>query len=281
MTDVSANVREPLHVAIVDDEELARVRLKRLLANERDIDVVGEAASGEAAVDLIEREQPDVVLLDVQMPDCDGFDVIARLGSGFSGHVVFVTAFDEHAVRAFEVSAVDYLLKPVGPDRLREALVRARKRVEQKVVARRFAEVLAAVGRPWRDDASVSPGEEAGELSASDRTARTERFLVRTGNRSVLVKASDVDWFEAEANYVRLHVAAQRHLVRATMSSLEDSLDPSRFIRIHRGTIVNLDRVREIQPWFSGDHVVVLGDGTKLRMSRSYAPRLMSRLRAG
>lgn len=280
MTGASTEFREPLQVAIVDDEELARVRLKRLLANEREVDVVGEAASGAAAVDLIGRERPDVVLLDVQMPDLDGFDVIARLGADFHGQVVFVTAYDVHAVRAFEVSAVDYLLKPVSADRLREALGRARTRAEHKVVARRFADVLAAIGRPWRSE-DAAPTPEGLELPTGDRSNPTERFLVRTGNRSVLVKAADVDWFEAEANYVRLHAAAQRHLVRATMASLEASLDSTQFIRIHRGTIVNLERVREIQPWFSGDHIVVLADGTKLRMSRSYAPRLMSRLRAG
>ncbi len=278
---------EPLGVVIVDDEELARVRLNRLLSKESGIEVLADADSGRAAVEAIRRERPDVVFLDVQMPDTDGFGVIAELGDEFTGQVVFVTAFDVHAVRAFAVSAVDYLLKPVAADRLHAAIERARSVIAQQTVAKRYAEVLAVVQKPVGAATTPAPStagtSDGGTLDLPDAQTGgpTERFLVKSANRAVLVKAVDVDWFEAEANYVRLHVGTQRHLIRATLSSLDASLDATRFVRIHRTTIVNLDRVKEIQPWFSGDHVVVLTDGTKLRMSRSYAGRLMSRVRAG
>ena len=241
---------EMLRVVIVDDEELARMRLARLLGREEGVAIVAEAASGTEAVEVVRREDPDLLLLDVRMPDLDGFAVLRELRDDFFGHVVFVTAYDEHAVRAFEVQALDYLVKPVAPDRLHAALARARSARERRDTARR--------------------GEAA-----------VERFLVKIGDRSVVVKASDVDWFEAEANYVRLRVGRQSYLMRATMSGLERALDASRFVRIHRTTIVNIDRVKEIAPWFSGDHVVLLGDGSKLRMSRSYAGRLLARMRPG
>lgn len=271
-----------LRVAIVDDEELARLRLRRFVTREADVDLVGEAESGTVALDLIRRESPDVVLLDVQMPDMDGFAVMAKLGADFAGQVIFVTAFDAHAVKAFEVNAVDYLLKPVAAGRLHAALERAREVIAHRAVAQRFAEVLAVVQKPVSAPPAVPDvAIAAAELAEGVGHGPTERFLVKTNDRALLIKVEDVDWFEAEANYVRLHVGAHRHLIRATMSSLEASLDESRFVRIHRTTIVNLDRVKEIRAWFSGDHVVVLADGTKLRMSRSYAPRLMSRVRAG
>lgn len=240
--------REALRVVVVDDEELARARLRRLLSAEAGVDLVGEADSGDAAVGVIRRECPDLVLLDVRMPDLDGFGVLEQLGASFTGRVVFVTAFDVHAVRAFEVKAMDYLLKPVAADRLHEALERVRETIVRE---------------------PTTEGEPI------------ERFLVKIGDRSVVVKAHDVDVFEAEANYVRLRIGRQSYLLRATMAGLERSLDPSRFVRIHRETIVNLDRVKEIAPWFSGDHVVTLHDGTKLRMSRSYAGGLLARMRVG
>lgn len=283
MTATTTHRAEPLRVAIVDDEELARLRLRRFLAQESDVDLVGEADCGALALDLVRRESPDVVLLDVQMPDKDGFAVIAELSPDFAGQIVFVTAFDAHAVKAFEVNAVDYLLKPVAAGRLHAALERAREVISQRAVAQRFAEVLAVVQKPVAAPAGPAKDDAPFEADLAESVERgpAERFLVKTKDRAVLIKAADVDWFEAEANYVRLHVGAQRHLIRATMASLEASLDQSRFVRIHRTTIVNLDRVKEIRAWFSGDHIVVLGDGTKLRMSRSYAPRLMARVRAG
>lgn len=289
---IAERVDAPLRVVIVDDEALARTRLRRLLAGDDAVELVGEADTGVAAVDVIRREHPDLVLLDVQMPDLDGFGVLAALGGDFAGQVVFVTAYESHALRAFEVNAVDYLLKPVAADRLRAALARARGASVRADVVRRHEALLAMIrdmyrvgsgeerdaGAPVPDPAAVAPLVPA-ELSTVG--APIERFLVKTGDRSIVVRADDVDCFEAEANYVRLRVGRQSYLMRATMAGLEQGLDGARFVRIHRETIVNLDRVKEVAPWFSGDHLVTLRDGTKLRMSRSYAARLLSRMRVG
>ena len=284
-----------LRVAVVDDEELARARLVRLLARDADVRVVGVCSNGLDAIATVRSEKPDVLLLDVQMPELDGFGVVSALaGEGRMPLVVFVTAFDAHAVRAFEVQAADYLLKPVAADRLESAVARARTRLTTADAAARGAAMIALV----RDAAELpaaaaartsgsgvaleAPADDSAvESSSTSRTAPPlERFLVKTGERTLLVKASDVDWIEAEANYVRLHVGTKSHLVRGTMASLEQRLDGVRFARIHRSTIVNLDRIREIQPWFSGDQVVLLHDGTQLRLSRGYAAHLEERLRA-
>lgn len=277
----------PLTVVVVDDEELARARVVRLLARDPGVRVVGVCANGVDAIATIRSERPDVVLLDVQMPDMDGFGVVSALAGDAMPLVVFVTAFDAHAVRAFEVQAADYLLKPVAADRLDAALARARERLATSDAASRGAAMLALVREALDTDqrpagaALADAGSDEASAPARDGAASPlERFLVKSGERTLLVKTVDVDWIEAEANYVRLHVGPKSHLVRATMSALERRLDRSRFARIHRGTIVNLDRIREIQPWFSGDQVVLLQDGTQLRLSRGYASQLEARLRA-
>jgi two-component system LytT family response regulator len=271
-----------LRTLIVDDERFARQRLRRLLEREDDVEVVGECESGREAVEAIERERPDLVLLDVQMPALDGFGVLRSLDPERMPLVVFVTAFDEHALRAFDVHALDYLLKPVDPDRFRVALGRAKSQHGQASVADRHARLLALLGAT----AAVADGAEdapapAPEMPDAWGSARAplERLLLKHEGRMYFVKAEDIDWIEAYGNYARLHVGPRTHLLRETMSHLESRLDPARFARIHRSTIVNLDRVKEMEAWFSGEYIVRLADGTQLKLSRWYRDRLERRMR--
>ena len=245
-----------IRVLIVDDEAPARAKLRRFLAADPEVEVVGEAGSGTEAVEAVRALAPDVVFLDIQMPGLDGFGVVAALEGEALPQVVFVTAYDEFAVKAFEVHAVDYLLKPFGPDRFERALARVKERVRARRddgLDRRLRTVLAAVTR---------------------RPTYLERILVPDGGKSVLLEVSRIDWIEAEGNHVRLHVGPASHLVRATLAALEERLDPARFLRIHRSRIVNADRIREVHPWSHGDQLVVLRDGTELIMSRRYRDRL-------
>jgi two-component system LytT family response regulator len=246
-----------LRVLIVDDEEVARQRVRRLLAREQDVEIVGEASDGIQAVESIRALSPDLVFLDVQMPEVDGFEVLERLRPDPVPEVVFVTAYDDYAVRAFEVHAVDYLRKPFDATRFREAFARARRRLasaEAEARARKLDALLA-------------------QIQAQPPRSR-ERLMVRADGRLYFVRVDDIDWVEAAGNYVKLHVGRETHLMRETMAGIEALLDPSRFLRIHRSAIVNLDRVREMQPWFSGEYTVILRDGTQLRLSRVYRDRL-------
>ena len=246
-----------LRVLIVDDEEIARQRIRRLLARESEVDVIGEASDGAQAVESIRSLTPDLVFLDVQMPEVDGFEVLERLRPDPVPAVVFVTAHDDYAVRAFEVHAVDYLRKPFDAVRFKEAFSRARRRVAGADVEERSRKL----------DALLAQVE-------SHPPKSRERLMVRSDGRLYFVRIDDIDWVEAAGNYVKLHVGRDTHLMRETMAGIEKMLDPSRFLRIHRSAIVNLDRVREMQPWFSGEYTVILRDGTQLRLSRVYRDRL-------
>ncbi|HEX8696884.1 MAG TPA: LytTR family DNA-binding domain-containing protein [Longimicrobium sp.] len=248
-----------IRTLIVDDEPLARERLRTLLEREDDVEVVGECGDGVEAVDSIVRLEPDLVFLDVQMPGVDGFEVIRRVGAARMPFVVFATAFDDFALQAFEANALDYLLKPFERERFRVSLERARRQLGQRGGARvdpRFLE--------WLEGLSQAAAEYR------------ERFVVKTGNRFRVVRAADVDWIEAADNYVRLHLGKEQHLLRETMSELDRSLDPRRFVRIHRSTIVNVDRIHSIESWGAGEFLFVLADGTKLASSRGYRDRLRS-----
>lgn len=244
-----------IRVLIVDDEPPARERIRALLADEPDIAVLGECESGIAAVGMIRNLDPDLVFLDVQMPGLDGFGVVAELG-GAVPVLVFVTAYDAYAVRAFEVHALDYLLKPFDRERFRETLDRARA-------------ALVEQDRPGQSAGLAAPITEAD-------TGRTplRRLLAKRDGRLVVLKAVEIDWIESSANYASLHVGKETYLVRETMQSLEGRLDPAQFLRIHRSTIVNLDRVQEIEPYFHGDYIVRLADGQRLTLSRTYRDRL-------
>ncbi len=280
-----------VRVLIVDDESLARQRVRRLVQTEADVEVVGEAESGHEAVALIRELQPDLVCLDVQMPGLDGFGVLRELDGGHVPMVLFITAYDEHAQRAFDVHAVDYVLKPVDEDRFKAAFDKARKQRANAVAAERLGELLETVRRLADGGAAMADarGEvgAAGNGHANGATALAagangagtngryaSRILVKQDGRMFFVKTTEIDWIEADRNYVRLHVGKISHTIRERISHLEETLDPRLFARIHRSTIVNLNRVREMQQWFSGDYVVILEDGTRLRLSRHYRDRV-------
>jgi two-component system, LytTR family, response regulator len=277
-----------MRVLIVDDESLARQRVRRLVTAEGDVDVVGEAESGHEAVALIRSLRPDLVCLDVQMPGLDGFGVLRELDGAHVPMVLFVTAYDEHAQHAFDVHAVDYVLKPVDEDRFRIAFSKARKQRANAVAAERLGELLETVRRLADGGAAFADAREAvsgagatpmnavgGAEVGSVGTGRyASRILVKQDGRMFFVKTADIDWIEADRNYVRLHAGTTAHTIRERISGIEDTLDPRVFARIHRSTIVNLNRVREMQQWSSGDYVVILDDGTRLRLSRHYRDRV-------
>ena len=254
-----------INVIVVDDENIARRRLVRLLEETGEATIVAECAGGRDAVTRIAELRPQMVFLDVQMPDLDGFGVLQELADASLPAIVFVTAFDQYAVRAFDVHAVDYLLKPFDTTRLREAFARAKERIETRARSdedRRLRTML-------HDYLSDGHGSERDYL---------DRVAVKVDGVLRIVRTADVDWWETDGNYVRLHVGAANHLIRATATSIESQLDPKQFLRIHRRYIVNIDRVAEVQPWFGGDSIVLLKGGPKLRLSRTYRERLHARL---
>ncbi|MBV9879258.1 MAG: response regulator transcription factor [Gemmatirosa sp.] len=265
MPEGAAPPRRALRVLVVDDEPLARDCVRLALRDAAGVEVVGECADGAAAVDAIRVHRPDVVFLDVQMPGLDGFGVVDAVGVDRMPSVVFVTAFDAHAIRAFEVHALDYVLKPFENDRLLAALRRAREDRRTRrdgALGRRLARLLRGLQT------------EGGDVAAPRREP-VRRFAVRHDGRIRFVAVDEVDWVEADGNYAVLHAGAQRHRVRFTIQALARELDPTRFFQIHRSTIVNLDRVKEVQPWFGGDYVAILTTGEKLRVSRTRAPLLL------
>jgi two-component system, LytTR family, response regulator len=250
-----------IRVVIADDQPTARERLVSLLAAESGVELAAAAASGPEAVECILQQSPDLVFLDLQMPGMDGFKVIEAVGIERMPPTVFVTAHDEYAVRAFEVQAIDYLLKPFGRHRFQSALARARRHLErerQGKMAGRLAELLQ-----------------------SGRSQPGERLLVKTGGRVCFVDVESIDWVEAEGNYVRLYVGDQVHLMRETMTALIEKIGAHRFSRIHRSRIVNIHRVKELLIAGGGDYQVVLWDGTKLGLSRLYRDALQDQLTSG
>lgn len=245
-----------IRTLVVDDEPLARERLRRLLEEEQDVDVLAECADGREAVRSVDQLRPDLVFLDVQMPEIDGFEVLAAIDPPQMPAVVFVTAYDAYALQAFEVHALDYLLKPFDRERFHRTMEHVRARLtDAGGLDRRLVALLD-------------------EIEAARPRPRPRRFVVRSGGRIQFLDADRIDWIEGAGNYVKLHVGGREHLLRSTLKAFEEQLDPHRFVRIHRSHIVNLDRVTELQPWFHGEFVVVLTDGTELRSSRTYSDRL-------
>lgn len=252
-----------LRVLIVDDEPLARERIRALLAGDPDIEILGECASGEDALRTIRVAHPDLLFLDVQMPGMDGFDTLAAAAAADPSRVpavIFVTAYDQHAVRAFEVHAQDYLLKPFDRARFDAALGRAKAAVASARgggITERLAELL----------------------DGQERARRTlRRLVVNASGRIVFLNVSEIDWIEAAGNYVRLHLGTDAHLLRETMNSIESRLNPELFYRIHRSHIVNIERIKELQPWFNGEYVVILRNGARLTLSRGYREKLQEKL---
>jgi len=250
-----------LTALIVDDEPLARERLMGLLSAEPDIEVLGECRDGEEAVSVIHDRHPDLVLLDVEMPRMNGFQVIDTIGADDMPMVIFVTAYDQHAIRAFEVRALDYLLKPFDRTRFTDALQRARTQIETQTTGDLGRRLIALM-----KDLKREP-------------PKTDRLVVKSGGRLFFLRADEVDWIEAAGNYVRLHVGPQAHLLRETMNGIEARLDPERFFRIHRCRIVNVERIQEMQPWLNGEYSVVLRSGVRLTLSRGYRERLQQKLK--
>jgi two-component system LytT family response regulator len=240
-----------IRTLVADDEPIARARMLALLRDEPDIELIGECATGPEAIAAIERTSPDLVFLDIQMPRIDGLTLARTLGRAMPA-VVFVTAYDEYALGAFEVHALDYLLKPYSAERFKSAVVHAREHLS----ARRTSEI---------------PNPKA-------QTPMRDRLVIKSSGRIYFVRTRDVDWCEAAGNYVRLHVGAQTHLVRGTMGNIESQLDPALFVRIHRSTIVNVDRIQELHSSFGGEYVVLLHDQTRLTLSRGYREGLQARL---
>ena len=233
-----------IRTVIVDDEPLARSNLSVLLRLDREIEIVSECESGAEAVAVIRNAKPDLVFLDVQMPECDGFDVLELLGNDLPPAVVFVTAYDQYALQAFEAGALDYILKPFDNDRFERALVRAKQRIPR----------------------------------SKDLPRKLDRLAIKSVGQVLFVKISEIDWIEAADYYACLHVGAKTHLLRRSMSELEQELDPVVFSRIHRSTIVNLDRVRGLKLGEDGEYEVLLEDGVRLRLSQRYRKPLQSRL---
>jgi two-component system LytT family response regulator len=257
-----------IRVAIVDDEELARERMRSLLSEHNDIEVVAECADGAEALRAIDDKNPDLVFLDVQMPEVDGFEVVEALGRGDAEApegtpakapaIVFVTAHDDHALKAFEIHALDFLLKPFDEARFEKTLSRARRHVKQS-----------------RDTVDARLLALLEDLRTERRGQRhSDRLIVKSGGRVFFLRTEEIDWVEAAGNYVRLHARSESHLLRESMKNMEARLDPNTFVRIHRSAIVNIDRVKELEPWFHGEYIVIMRDGTRLTASRVYSDRL-------
>jgi two-component system, LytTR family, response regulator len=255
---------EKLRTLIVDDEGPARLRVKQFLNEFPEADVVGEAEDGRQAVALISKQSPDLLFLDVQMPKLDGFGVINEIGAGKVPAVIFVTAHDQFALRAFESHALDYLLKPFSRERFRRAVKRAEAQIKATQAAKvgRLSSRLSSLLRDLELD-----------------TKYAARLEVKSVGRTIFVPVEEIDWIKADSNYSRLHVRKDQYLIRETLGSLEGKLDPKLFARIHRSAIVKLDRIREMRPQINGDQVVLLRDGTRLEMSRTYRDRTLDVLK--
>ena len=241
-----------IRAAIVDDEPLARRRIRNLLMEAPDVEVIAECANGKDAIESLEESPPDLLFLDIQMPEIDGFDVLQAIGVGHVPVVIFVTAYDQFALRAFEAHALDYLLKPFDDERFGAALQRARERIRQQ----------------QRGD--LDPRLQALLESVRGDRGYQRRLVVPSGHRSIFVRTEHIDWIEAERNYIRLHVGGRAYLLRDNLSRIASALDPATFCRIHRSTIVNVDRIHAVESLFHGEYLVVLQDGTKLTSGRSY-----------
>lgn len=259
---------DTIRTVIVEDEPVAMDRVRRLLSDEPDLEVVGEATTGGEALRLLKGEDPGLVFLDIRLPDMDAFDVIQTVGPERMPHVIFVTAYEEHAIRAFEVHAVDYVLKPFDADRLRTAVQNVRRRRDLESSAERGRRLGSLLGLM----------EEEG-LGLRQEGGPARRLMVKSQGKIRFVDVDEIDWIEAAGNYVRLHLTdGDTPLIRETMTRLEERLDPDRFVRIHRSSFVNLDRVEEIRHWSSGEYIVELEDGTELKLTRTYRDRIMDRV---
>ncbi len=246
-----------IRTLIIDDEPLARERIRALLEKEADIEVLAECANGLEALRVIQSARPDLLFMDVQMPELDGFEVLEHLAHETIPAIIFVTAYDQYALRAFEVHALDYLLKPFDRERFEKALQRARQQLQRENAGDLHQRLQLLLEELQRDRKYL------------------ERLVVKSSGRVFFLKVEEIDWIEAAANYVRLQVGRESHLLRETIKGLEAKLDPAKFLRLSRSTIVNVDRIKELQPWSNnGEYAVLLKSGARLTSSRSYRERL-------
>jgi two-component system, LytTR family, response regulator len=262
---LSPDAEAGIRALIVDDEPLARDCVRLALRHQTGIEVVGECGDGPSAVAAIRRTAPDLVFLDVQMPGLDGFGVVEQAGPHRMPPVIFVTAYDTHALRAFSLHAVDYLLKPFDDRRFDETLAHARRQLQQARESELGRRLVALLGEL----------RQGGDPAASPSRGHATRILVRQEERLEFLPVETVDWIEAAGNYVRVHAGARSELVRTTLSGLLDRLDPAVFVRIHRSVVVNVTRVRAMHPWYGGDYTATLADGQELRVSRHYRDALL------
>ena len=260
---------EKIKTLIVDDEPLARRNLRVLLEKDPQIEILGECRNGREAVKSIKSLSPDLVFLDIQMPEMDGFDVLQEAGADQIQAIIFVTAFDRYALKAFEVHALDYLLKPFDDARFQSALAKAKTQIKEREINKLSKKLLALLEE--RESKREHPSQQERYLT---------RLMVKLASRVVLLKVDEIDWIEADGNYAKLHVGRKSHLLREKMHDLEAQLNPQNFVRIHRSIIVNLDRIKEMQPHFNGDYIVVLEDGSQLKLSRSRREHLATRLKS-
>ena len=257
-----------IRTLLVDDEPIARRGIRQQLQLEADVEIIGECANGQEAVAAIRAQLPDLVFLDVQMPLLSGFGVVEEVGVDHLPAVVFVTAYDEHAIRAFEVNALDYLLKPIEPRRFQKTLSRVRDQLSQssdKEINEKLAALLSLLDDPE---------------SAFKKQSYLERVAIKESERVLMVRVEDIDWISAHGNYVQIHTRSKTHLLRETMDRMESKLDPVNFVRLRRSTIVNAERVSELKPLFNGEYAVFLKSGIELTSSRRYRKHLDVLLRS-
>ena len=253
-----------IRTIIADDERLAREKLRNLLASETDVKLVAECSNGKQAISAIRLHRADLLLLDIQMPDMDGFEVLNELSAEEMPAVIFTSAYDQYAIRAFEVRALDYLLKPFDHERLHHAIERARRELgksQDREITHRILDLLSQV----KSEIKSGPSPEG-------------RLVIRAKGRVVFLTLGEIDWIEADDKYVHLHTSKARPMVRQTLSAMEAQLDPAKFRRVHRSAIVNVERIAELQPLFSGEYSILLQDGTKLTLSRNYKDKLFELL---
>jgi two-component system, LytTR family, response regulator len=260
-----------IRTLIVDDEPLARRNLRVLLGKDPQIEVLDECRNGREAIKAINNLGPDLIFLDIQMPEMDGFDVLAHVGPDQIQAIIFVTAFDQYALKAFDVHALDYLLKPFDDERFARALERAKSQIAAREINKLSKRLFAL----------LEERESERKESIQNQPDYLTRLMIKASNRVVLVRVEDIDFIEADGNYAKLHVGRKAHLLREKMHDLEERLDPAKFVRIHRSIIVNLDRIKEMQPHFNGDYIVVLADGQQLRLSRTRREHLEAKLQIG
>lgn len=267
---MAEKAKKRIKTLIVDDEPLARQNIHLLLKKDPEIEMIGECGSGAEALKIIKERSPDLMFLDIQMPEVSGFDVLEKLNGVNIPVVVFVTAFDQYALKAFEVHAIDYLLKPFNDERFEKALKHAKAQVES-MESNKFSQKLFSL----LEDHGI------------DRAAKTaaakflKRVMVKSAGRVIFLSVDDIEWISAEDYYVKLHTGKKSYLLRETMNDLEAQLDPDKFIRIHRSTIVGIERIKELHPHFNGDYMVVLNDGTELKLSRSRREQVQMILTGG